>query len=125
VLGPDRPRRIATVVEFDRRALTDFRRSQNDRWHLHEENPRSPQFINAAKESYSLRANATSAMYRVQLVCDSLDLIRLAQDALNATAEVHLAQDEQDRSIRGEKARLALDHFVDGARRHVRGIIET
>lgn len=93
-------------------ALTDFRRSQNDRWHLEEADPASPEFISARAESYTLRANATAALCRVRLVSDSSELGEMAQTALDTTTEIHLARDEPDRATRGEKARLAVDRFV-------------
>jgi hypothetical protein len=93
-------------------ALTDFRRSQNDRWHLEHADPQSPEFIAARAESYELRANSTSVLCRVRLISGSNEIGQLAQNALDVATEVHLAQDEQDRSGRGEKARLAVDRFV-------------
>jgi hypothetical protein len=110
--------RIAAYSAFAA-ALTDFRRSQNDRWHLEEEDPRSPQFVLAREESYKLRASATAELCRVRLICGSLDLSQLAQAALDATTEVHLARDERDRTGRGELARLALEHFLATASGHV------
>jgi len=110
--------RIAAYSTFAA-ALTDFRRSQNDRWHLEQEDPRSPQLVLARDESYKLCASATAELCRVRLVCGSLDLSQQAQAALDATTEVHLALDEQDRAGRGEKARLALEHFLADASAHV------
>ena len=100
--------------------LTDFRRSQNDRWHREQEDPVGVPFISARDESYQLRAKATAAMCRVQLVGGDTELGQLAERALNITTEVHKAADEEDRETRGEKARLAVQDFLAGASSHVR-----
>ncbi|MGW1895285.1 hypothetical protein ACWCP6_34340 [Streptomyces sp. NPDC002004] len=96
-------------------ALTDFRRSQNDRWHLEQADPTSAEFVKAREESYRLRADATAALCRVRLLCGDLGLSRFAQDALDAATVVNLARNEQDRAERGRAARLALDRFLDAA----------
>ncbi|WKD31116.1 hypothetical protein [Streptomyces xanthophaeus] len=96
-------------------ALTDFRRSQNDRWHVERSDPDSARFISAREASYQRRADSTAALCRVHLVCGDPVLIRLAQEALDATTGIHGAQDEQDRAERGETARLALERFLSGA----------
>ncbi|MEC4575107.1 hypothetical protein [Streptomyces virginiae] len=106
--------RIATYSAFAA-ALTDFRRSQNDRWHLEQADPDSPQFISARAESYQRRADATAALCRVRLLCGDSDLFELAQNALDAAAEIPAARSEQDRAGRGEAARLALDRFLISA----------
>ncbi|OKI01921.1 hypothetical protein A6A06_12375 [Streptomyces sp. CB02923] len=110
--------RVAAYSAFAA-ALTDLRRSQNDRWHVEQDAPDSPGFISAREESYQRRADATAALCRVRLICADPDLSRSAQDALDAATTVHLAQDEQDRARRGEKARLALDEFLSTASSHV------
>jgi hypothetical protein len=110
--------RLAVYSEFAG-ALTDFRRSQNDRWHREQEDPEGAPFIAARDESYQLRAKATAAMYRVRLVGGDTKLSHLAERALNATTEVHLAATEEDRAMRGEKARLALEDFLSDASSHV------
>jgi hypothetical protein len=101
-------------------AMTDFRRSQNDRWHREQEDPGSPAFVSARDESYQLRARATAEMFRVQLVSASPALGGLAERALAAAAEIPMAADEEDRASRGEKARLALQDFLAEASGDVR-----
>jgi hypothetical protein len=100
-------------------SLTDFRRSQNDRWHLEQADARSSEFIAARATSYELRAAATSLLCRVRRVSGSTLLGELAQVALDAATEVHLARDEHDRAGRGEQARAAVDRFVEHASAHV------
>lgn len=103
--------RIAAYSAFAA-ALTDFRRVQNDRWHLEQEDAAGSQFVTARDESYRLRAAATAALCRVRLLSGNVELNAQAQGALEATTEVHLAHDEQDRLDRGDRARLALEESL-------------
>ncbi|MFJ3812164.1 hypothetical protein ACIPWE_38110 [Streptomyces sp. NPDC090073] len=111
--------RVAAYSAFAA-SLTDFRRSQNDRWHLEQDDPNGPQFISACEESYQRRADATAALCRVRLICGDPALGQRAQEALDATTQIPAAQDEEERTRRGEKARLALDQFLSDASPHVR-----
>jgi hypothetical protein len=100
--------------------VTEFRRSENDRWHREQEDPQGELFITARDESYQLRAKAMASMCRVQLVGGDTNLNQLAERALNATTEIHQAADEEDRAGRGNKARLAVQDFLLAASSHVR-----
>ena len=111
--------RLTAYSEFAG-VVTDFRRSENDRWHREQEDPQGAPFISARDESYQLRAKATAALCRVQLVGGDTALSQLAEKALNATTEVHMATGEDDRARRGEKARLALQDFLMAVTGHVR-----
>lgn len=96
-------------------SLTDFRRSQNDRWHVERDDPASVDFVRAREESYQRRADATAAVCRVRLVCGDPALGQLAQEALDAAVDVHPARSERDRAERGRAARLALEEFLTTA----------
>ena len=97
-----RQERLAAYSEFAG-VVTDFRRSENDRWHREQEDPRGEPFISARDESYQLRAKATAAMCRVQLIGGDATLGQLAQNALDATTEIHEATDEEDRAARAAR----------------------
>jgi hypothetical protein len=105
--------------------LTDFRRSQNDRWHLEQADPSGTKFITAREESYKFRANTTAAMCRVRLICGSLTLSELAQRAVDAATEIHEAVDENDRASRSAKARRAVDQFLDEASLQIQSLPPT
>jgi hypothetical protein len=109
-----RQERLAVYSEFAG-VITDFRRSENDRWHREQEDPQGKPFISARDESYQLRAKATAAMCRVQLIGGDTRLGELAEAALNATTEIHYAADEEDRMARGQRARLAVQEFLVAA----------
>lgn len=113
-----RQERLAAYSEFAG-IVTDFRRSEYDRWHREQEDPQGAPFISARDESYQLRGKAIAAMCRVQLVGGDTTLSQLAERALNATAEIHTADDEDATATRGEKARLALQDFLMAASGHV------
>lgn len=100
-------------------ALTDFRKSQNDRWHRKQEDPKSSEYVAARDESYRQRAIATAALFRLRLVTPNQDLDELASLALRLTEEIHEATDEQDRTDRGRKARRALLNFAQAAAANV------
>ncbi|NRQ36915.1 hypothetical protein HII36_34515 [Nonomuraea sp. NN258] len=101
-------------------ALTDFRKSQNDRWHREQEDPRSAAFITARDESYQKRADATSALFRLRLLTANKTLHELASAALKLTEEIPSGTDEQDRKNRGRQARHALLDFTEAAAAEVR-----
>jgi hypothetical protein len=61
-----------------------------------------------------------AAMCRVQLIGGDSTLGQLAERALNATTEVHMAADEDDRASKGEKARIALRDFLLAATGYAR-----
>lgn len=96
-------------------ALTDFRKSQNDRWHREQEDPQSAAYSTVRDESYRQRANATAALFRLRLVTTNQELDDLASLALRLTEEIHDATDEEDRTARGRKARRALLDFAKAA----------
>ncbi|MFC4013897.1 hypothetical protein ACFOY2_42185 [Nonomuraea purpurea] len=101
-------------------ALTDFRQSQNDRWHREQEDPQSQAFIAARDASYQKRVDATSTLFRLRLVAANGTLSELASAALKLTEEIPLAADESDRRDRGRKARRALLDFTEAAAAQVR-----
>ncbi|TXK35129.1 hypothetical protein [Nonomuraea sp. C10] len=103
-------------------ALTDFRKSQNDRWHREQEDPQSAAYLTARDDSYRQRANATAALFRLRLVTTNRELEELASLALRSTEEIHEAADEQDRTDRGRKARRALLDFTQAAAANVQRI---
>ena len=114
-----RQERLATYSEFAG-TVTDLRRSENDRWHREQEDPQGASFIATRDESYQLRGKATAALCRVQLTGGDTTLSQLAERALNAATEIHMATEEDDRARRGEKARLALQDFLTVATGYVR-----
>jgi hypothetical protein len=77
--------------------------------------------IQAARRSLPPRLSPTGSGRRrahrcwVQLVGGRAGLAWLAERALDAATEIHLAVDEGDRAARGRQARLALQDFLMAA----------
>ncbi|MFF4961261.1 hypothetical protein ACFY2Z_30235 [Streptomyces sp. NPDC001222] len=93
-------------------ALTEFRRSQQDRWHRKNEDPDGSAFIAARTEAYRLRGTALHSLFRVQLIASTQTLIDTAQNAYDLTSSLHKANDKTELSALGAQAREALEQFI-------------
>jgi hypothetical protein len=71
-------------------------------------------------ESYRLRAAAWHAFFRLKLLCDDAELMRLAGVALELAAALPRAVSKKELTAQGEQARDALDAFVDAAAARLR-----
>ncbi len=103
--------RMAVYSDFAG-ALTEFRRSQQDRWHRGDEDRDGPAFVDARTEAYRLRGIALHALFRVQLVASGQALIDTAQGAYDMATDLHKASDRTELSTRSDQAREALERFV-------------
>ncbi|MFI6900571.1 hypothetical protein ACIBKY_04885 [Nonomuraea sp. NPDC050394] len=110
--------RLAAYSAFAE-ALTDFRKVQNDRWHLEQEDPSSEKFSQIRDGSYKERARVTAALFRLRLLSPDGHLNDLAAGALAAAEDIPAAADEADRSLRGQAARRLLYEFVEAASEQV------
>lgn len=72
-----RQERLAAFSEFAG-IVTDFHRSQYDRWHRGQQDPQGAPFTSPRDESYQLRSKAIAAMCRVKLIGDDTALSQLA-----------------------------------------------
>lgn len=113
-----RDERMKVFSEFAT-LVTDFRRSRNDAWHAEQADPSGEAFARHRDESYRLRASATGAMMRLQLLDESGDLTALAEVALEKTAKI-FGGSEEERSERSALAKDALRAFVVHAGQVVR-----
>ncbi|MFI6299337.1 hypothetical protein ACIBEJ_47635 [Nonomuraea sp. NPDC050790] len=110
--------RLAAYSSFAE-ALTDFRRVQNDRWHLEQEDSTSEAFIRMRDESYKDRAKVTAAMFRLRLLSSDERLNDLAARALTEAEDIPNAINEADRAARGQAARNLLREFVETASQQI------
>ncbi|GGN40159.1 hypothetical protein [Streptomyces fuscichromogenes] len=101
-------------------AVTEFRRGQQDRWHRKNEDPDSPARFEARVEAYRLRGIALHALFRVQLIASSHEVVSAARHAYTVTDQVHSAADKTELSAVGAQARDALEDFVKLAASDVR-----
>ncbi|MFD3520636.1 hypothetical protein [Streptomyces sp. NPDC058653] len=93
-------------------AVTELRRGQQDRWHRRREDPESSHHFEARTESYRLRGVALHALFRVQLIADSPEVVDAARDAYEKTSALHQADDQQGLRANGELARERLEQFI-------------
>jgi hypothetical protein len=96
-------------------SLAHCRRGELDRWHRAEENPGSAEATDARLESYRLRGVARQELFRIRLVAQEPDLVRLAEEALHRVSAIHEAHDEQECHRSGDDARRAIEDFVHAA----------
>ncbi|MGW1783227.1 hypothetical protein ACWCQQ_29425 [Streptomyces sp. NPDC002143] len=96
-------------------SLAHCRRGELDRWHRARENPGSAEATEARVESYRLRGVARQELFRIRLVAQAPDLVRLAEEALDRVSTIHKAHDEQECHRSGDDARQAVEDFVHAA----------
>jgi hypothetical protein len=103
-------------------ATIEYRRTQYDRWHRHDEDPSSPAYIEARTESYGLRAVARQAMFRVKLLSNDQSLIAQADEIMKITEDLHHASDSKELTARGDQAQQIVDNFISIASVQVQNI---
>ncbi|MFL6053177.1 MAG: hypothetical protein ACJ72W_09715 [Actinoallomurus sp.] len=96
-------------------AAIEFRRSQYDRWHRHDEDPSSSAYVEARTESYRLKAVARQAMFRVKLLSGDDVLIAQVDEIMKITEDLHHASDSRELTARGGQAQQIVDMFISAA----------
>lgn len=100
-------------------ALVSLRRAQIDRWYAVHEERQSADPDAIRYETYRLRTNALEAMFRVQLVTESRELIELAQHAIDSVDRLTLRTPAEDFKDARDVSRQGIFSFVEAAREHV------
>ncbi|WP_275003416.1 hypothetical protein [Promicromonospora iranensis] len=100
-------------------ALVSLRRAQIDRWYAAHEERQSADPDAIRYETYRLRTAALEAMFRVQLVTESPQLIGLAQQAIDSVDLLTLRTPAEDFKDARDVSRQAIFDFVEAARTHV------
>ncbi|MFD3378201.1 MULTISPECIES: hypothetical protein [unclassified Streptomyces] len=114
-----REERLATYSAFAE-AVTDYRSSQYRRWELMQLDPGSPESTAATLESHRLRCVTRQIRWRIQLLTDDQELVRLADTAVIEARDMGSADDVTDRKRRHDLTGVAVEHFVLHAATHVR-----
>jgi hypothetical protein len=113
-----RQERVSAYTTFGG-ALVNLRRAQMDRWFaIHDE--RDGVDAEALRyETYRLRTNALEALFRVQLVTESKELLDLGQQAIERVDRLdpHLSAEAFQKAR--DRSRESVFGFVDAARKHV------
>ncbi|MFI2487396.1 hypothetical protein ACH47X_10835 [Promicromonospora kroppenstedtii] len=112
-----RQERVSAYTTFGG-ALVNLRRVQIDRWFAeHRERAGDPEALRY--ESYRMRTNALEALFRVQLVTESKELIELGQQAMDDIDLLTSDLPAEDLPNARDAAKSSIFRFVDAARKHV------
>ncbi|WP_405142032.1 hypothetical protein OG589_32980 [Sphaerisporangium sp. NBC_01403] len=101
-------------------AVLEFRVAQFNRGILRRREGRESEYNEARAESSRLRASAWHALYRVRLIADDLDVIRLAEAAMNLATDMHHAGSRDALTACSEEVRKAIEAFVSGSSTQLR-----
>ncbi|GAA3767736.1 hypothetical protein [Streptomyces chiangmaiensis] len=90
------------------------------RWFSAQADPSAPAAEEARFAAYQSRVAARQALVRVQLVCDNMRLLQLADTAFELANCLHEAPDEAERDRRSQHCKAVLSAFVEAAAPTVR-----
>ena len=110
---------VATIFWNWAQAVTASRRGQDNWWFRRNEDPYGRAAFDAQMEAYNLGSGALHALFRVQLVADSHELVGAARHAHHVTSELHRASTATELGERAHEAEEALEHFIVLASRDV------
>ena len=113
-----RQERVSAYTTFGG-ALVSLRRAHMDRWFAAHDERKSVDPESLRYETYRLRTAALEALFRVQLVTESKELLDLGQRAIDNVDRLVLNLSEDEfKSVR-DTSRTDIFSFVDAARKHV------
>ena len=101
-------------------AVTEYRGSQYKRWSCEQVDPASAESSAAEAESHRLRGVTRQIRWRMQLLTEDQELIRLADEAVICAKNVREAADLAERQRKHDAAGEAIERFVLHAASHVR-----
>jgi len=113
-----RSERVIVYSDFAK-AVPASRRGQDNWWFRRNEDPYGRAAFDAQMEAYNLGSGALHALFRVQLVADSHELVGAARHAHHVTSELHRASTATELGERAHEAEEALEHFIVLASRDV------
>lgn len=113
-----RSERVIVYSDFAK-AVTESRRGRDNWWFRRSEDPGSQAAHDAQMKAYDLGVGAQHALFRVQLVADSHQLIEAARQAHQLTIELHKASTATELGARADAAKEALEEFIALASRDV------
>jgi hypothetical protein len=99
--------------------LVSLRRAQIDRWYAVHEDRHNADPDAIRYETYRLRTSALEAMFRVQLVTESRQLIELGQQAIDSVDRLNLRIPAEEFKDARDVSRQHIFDFVEAARKHV------
>ncbi|GHH77135.1 hypothetical protein GCM10017772_37370 [Promicromonospora soli] len=112
-----RQERVSAYTTFGG-ALVNLRRAHIDRWFAeHAQRGGDPESLRY--ETYRLRTSALEALFRVQLVTESTELIALGQQAIDDVDLLTSDLPAEDLPSARDVAKASIFGFVEAARKHV------
>jgi hypothetical protein len=113
-----RQERVSAYTAFGG-ALVSLRRAQMDRWFAIHDERRSVDPESLRYETYRLRTTALEALFRVQLVTESKELIELGQRAIDNVDRLAPNLSREEYQVIRDESRQDIFSFVEAARGHV------
>lgn len=99
-------------------SLVSLRRANVDRWFaIHDQRDGDPGSLRY--ETYRLRTSALEALFRVQLVTESKELIALGQQAIDEVDRLKPKLPAEELTDVRDASRQSIFSFVEAARKHV------
>lgn len=109
------------VYSFFAGTAAHYLRVQHDRWGARQRaGTDSPEYAAAQAESWRMRGTCTEALFRVKLIADDPELVRLAVAAVETIRAVHRAADVPALYAQDATANAAIEAFLVRAGTQVR-----
>lgn len=99
-------------------AAVEYRRTEIDRWHRLQDGSQEAE-VATRVESYAKRTEARSALLRVRLLTNDVQLQELGEKIMEITHAIHRAGDSGAKNERGDKSMALIDAFVQHAGREI------
>jgi hypothetical protein len=100
-------------------AVKEYQRAQDSRWFLNREDSKSKGAYDAFMKALDLGSSAQHALFRVELVADSPELIAKAWHAYHLVIKLREASTADDLGSREDMAEEALGDFIALAKRDI------
>jgi hypothetical protein len=113
-----RSERVIVYSDFAK-AVTESRRGRDNWWFRRNKDPDGQAAHDAQMKAYDLGVGAQHALFRVELVTGSHQLIEKARHAYQLTTELHKASTTTELAARADAAEEALEEFIALASRDV------
>jgi hypothetical protein len=113
-----RSERMIVYSDFAK-AVKDYQRAQDSWWFRNREGPESKDAYDAIVQALDLGSSVQHALFRVELVTDSSELIEKARHAYRLANKLREAATKADLGLREDVAEGALGDFIALAKRDI------
>jgi hypothetical protein len=101
-------------------AVMEYRHEELTQWLRRHEELSEPTPREAHVEQGRPRATAWQARYRVQLLADEPELVKLADEAIDAVADIHHSANPAELAHHGKRTRRRVEDFIRAASADIR-----